>query len=105
MQRLMDRQAIPKNRLRYFAEADYNPGKSKESRAALFLRNAGSEAEMYRHGHFALFYLSYLINGADLPMRIQEAFLATAKAPFVSVDQLVKLARKQVRELFLSRSK
>lgn len=40
MQCLIDRKAIPENRLRYFGDPDYNPNNAKASKANLFLRNA-----------------------------------------------------------------
>jgi hypothetical protein len=99
MQSLMDREAIPANRLRYFTDAAYNPGKSTSSRADLFLRNAGTVEEMFRHGHFALLYLSYFVYGADLPTALKEAFFAKAQKYFGTTEQLIQLARQQVREL------
>ena len=103
MQSLMDRKAIPANRVRYFAAPDYNPSNSKASRADLFLRNARTVAAMYRHGHF-LPYLRYFVYGADLPDAVKEAFLAKAQDHFVTMEQLVQLARCHVRNLRPARS-
>lgn len=99
MHSLMRRKAIPESRLRYFLDPEYNPAKSKYSRADLFLRNAGSVEEMYRHGQFALLYLSYFVFGADLPIATKDAFFAKAQDHWIKTDDLVQLARKQVREL------
>jgi hypothetical protein len=83
MHSLMKREAIPQSRLLYFADADYNPGKSKAPRADLFLRNAGTVEEMYRHPHL-LPYLPYFVYGADLPPALKDAFLAKAKDYWVT---------------------
>ena len=49
MESLMNRKAIPESRWLYFTDADYKPGKSKASRADLFLRNARTVEQMHRH--------------------------------------------------------
>jgi hypothetical protein len=96
MQHLIDREAIPKSRLRYFVDPEYNPRNPKASRAELFLRNARTVEEMYRHPHFAP-YLRYFVYGADLPLKIKEAFFAKAQDHYVTREQLVQLARHLVR--------
>jgi hypothetical protein len=55
--------------------------------------------QMYRHGQFAVLSLSYFVYRADLPVDLKEAFYAKAQDHFVTTEQLVQLARKQVRDL------
>jgi hypothetical protein len=98
MRSLMAREAIPPTRIGYFTDPDYNPSKSKSSRADLFLQNAGTLEEMFQHGHF-LPYLYYFIYGADLPATIRDVFFAKAQDIFVEANQLIQLARSQAREL------
>src|SRR5437773_325105 len=66
---LFERGAIPKSRLRYFADPEYNAGNSRSSRRELFLRNSHTDDAMYAHPHFWK-HLLYFINGADLPMNV-----------------------------------
>ncbi len=101
MEKLMARKVIPENRLRYFVDPEYNISNPKASKADLFLRNAGTKATMYRHGEFAVSYLRYFIFGADLPLKIKEAFFALSQQSFRDWDALIKLARKQAREASL----
>jgi len=103
MQSLLDRNAIPENRLRYFADPEYNPGRSKSSLREIFLRNAGTTKEMYRHPHFAMYYLNYFVYGADLPLAVKEAFFAKTQEHFVTRSQLVEFARHLVRSYNLVR--
>lgn len=98
MYSLLNRGAIPQTRLRYFEDPAFNPGKSKESRAGIFLGNAKTHEAMYRHGHF-LPYLRYFVYGADLPTDIKETFFAKVQYHFVTTQELVKLARDQARNL------
>jgi hypothetical protein len=49
--------------------------------------------------HFALNYLSYFVFGADLPTALKEAFFEKAQQYFGTTEQLIQLARQQVREL------
>jgi hypothetical protein len=102
MQCLIDRKAIPENRLRYFGDPDYNPNNAKASKANLFLRNAKTLEQMYRHPNFVR-YLKYFVYGADLPPAIKEAFFAKAQEHFVTSEELVQLARSLVRNFYLIR--
>ena len=100
MRRLVDRKAIPQNRLRYFFDPEYNPKNRKASRADLFIRNAGGVEEMYRHPNFA-HHLSYFVYGADLPAAVKEAFLARAQEHFVTSRELDQFACHLVRSFRL----
>ena len=101
-QSLMGRRAIPESRLRYFADPEYNPGRSKSSLKDIFLRNAGTTEKMYRHPHFAP-YLHYFVYGAGLPPAIKDAFFAKTQDHFVTQAQLVQFASHLVRSSSLAR--
>jgi hypothetical protein len=101
---LLNRGAIPKIRLRYFTDADYNPGPGNRSRHAYFRQNAGSDEAVFRHGHF-LPFLRYFVYGAELPDPVKEAFLKRAQDPWIKEEDLVNLARTQVRELLQTPSR
>lgn len=73
MQSLIAHKVIPECRLRYFVDPEYNVSNSKSSKHSLFLRNARTDAEMYRHPHF-LPYLRYFIFGANLQTPSRRSF-------------------------------
>ena len=70
---LMERDAIPEPRKRYFLDPDYHPGGRGKSRMQLFERNGTSGKDILRHPHF-LPYLWYFIYGANLSQEIISAF-------------------------------
>ena len=74
---LMERHAIPEQRLRYFTDKTYNPSNTCASKRELFLRNAHTDDAMYEHPHFWK-YLLYFINGADLPRPVIDQFAELA---------------------------
>jgi hypothetical protein len=95
---LMERHAIPEQRLRYFADKDYNPSNTRASKRELFLRNAHTNDAMYEHPHFWK-YLLYFINGTDLPRPIIEQFSEIAADEMRDHDALSKFSRKATRGL------
>ncbi|HLF63115.1 MAG TPA: hypothetical protein VI603_05170 [Saprospiraceae bacterium] len=70
---LIERNAIPYNRIQYFTDSAYNLGRGKSSRQEIFERNGTEGTDIYAHPHF-LDYLNYFINGADLPADIKSKF-------------------------------
>jgi hypothetical protein len=98
VENLLDREAIPEYRLRYFVDPEYNIGNTKASLREMFLRNSGSDGEMYRHPHF-LKYLRYFVFGADLPRNTKEAFAAKFDESDGDRRELVQFARGQFRAL------
>jgi hypothetical protein len=70
---LLEREAIPEPRRRYFSDPEYHVGGRGSSRRDLFLQRVNDRDAMMRHGHF-LKYLHYFIYGAALPDRIANAF-------------------------------
>ncbi len=95
---LVERHAIPEQRLRYFADETYNPSNNRASKRELFLRNAHTDDAMYEHPHFWK-YLLYFINGADLPRPIIDQFAEIAADEMRDHDVLSKLSRKATRGL------
>jgi hypothetical protein len=95
---LLDRNAIPEQRLRYFADKRYNASDTRASKRERFLRNAHTEDAMHEHPHFWK-YLFYFINGADLPRPVIEQFAEIAGEQMRDYDALSKFARKATRTL------
>jgi hypothetical protein len=69
---LLKRKAIPKIRLAYFTDPEYNVG-SKRSRRAIFEGNGCHGEEILGHGNF-LKFLKYFIHGPDLPATTLKGF-------------------------------
>lgn len=63
---LRGRDALPAHRLRWFTDAEFNPGGRGKSREDQWRRNGTSGREVLRHPHF-LAYFAYFICGPDLP--------------------------------------
>lgn len=84
---LLERHAVPEQRIRYFTDPEYNAGGRGRSRKEGFERNGTRGAEMLRHTHF-LKFLRYFIHGADLPSSILTAFKQAAEdcGPITSGD-------------------
>lgn len=82
-QSLSQREAIPKQRVDWFCNENFNFGRLKGSRKDNFLRNAHSEEEMYRDSDF-LEVLRYFIFGANLPKDIKVDFIEFYKRKGVS---------------------
>lgn len=98
--RLLERKAMPEQRLRYFTDPEYNPGGRGSSRKDGFERNGTSGAALFRHPHF-LRFLRYFIHGAELPSPILTAFAKAVEdcGPITSGDiaPLSAAARQLVR--------
>jgi len=73
MTMLLKRNAIPQNRLRYFTDADCNPGGRGKSRKNIFERNGTQGQAILEHPHF-LEYLHYFLYGAALPVSALREF-------------------------------
>lgn len=66
MESLLNRRAIPDQRLSYFLDPEFNIGGSGKSRSDVFERNGTRGEDIFRHPHF-LNYLQYFLFGAQLP--------------------------------------
>lgn len=104
---LSARDAVPQERIRYWNDSDYNPGRIKASRKGLFERNSCTGDDIYTHPHF-LKHLRYFLFGADLPDAVILAFEEGVADPtWISssdVPAIGKLARDLTRRHGLDRS-
>jgi hypothetical protein len=69
-QSLLDRNAIPKVRIKYFTQPEYNLPTSRKSRQQVFEHNGKSGSRIFEDPAF-LKYLRYFIYGADLPWELK----------------------------------
>jgi hypothetical protein len=76
---IIAREAIPKNRLKYFIDRDYQHSGTKLSRKEVFESNGTKGKKIFRHPHF-IKYIDYFINGAKVTPNVYEF----AKSIFVS---------------------
>lgn len=70
MQSLLDRNVIPKNRIKYFTLPEYNLPSLRKSRQQLFEHNGKSGSRIFEDPAF-LKYLQYFIYGAELPWELK----------------------------------
>lgn len=70
MQSLLDRSAIPKSRIKYFTQPEYNLPTSRRSHQQVFEHNGKSGSRIFEDPAF-LKYLKYFIYGADLPWELK----------------------------------
>lgn len=104
MRSLLKRKAIPKIRIRYFIDADYNTSSNK-SHKEIFEMNGTSGNDIYKHPHFWPF-LHYFIYGPDLPEATKEAFLQIVSSEeYISgsdMPGLRKFVRSETRKYGLN---
>jgi hypothetical protein len=100
MRSLLKRKVIPKIRIRYFFDADFNT-RSRKSHKEIFEMNGTSGEDIYKHPHFWPF-LHYFIFGPDLPKEIKEAFLQIiGSEEYISGSDMAglrKFVRSQTRK-------
>ena len=98
---LSERDAVPPQRLSYWNDPAYQPGRMKGSRKQLFERHNDDAEEIYTHPHF-IKHLHYILFGADLPEPVMRSFEAEVGNPeWVSYGDaldLGKFARSLVRK-------
>lgn len=70
MHSLLDRQVIPKVRIKYFTQAEYNLPNARKSRQQVFEYNGKSGSRIFEDPAF-LKYLKYFIYGAELPWELK----------------------------------
>lgn len=102
---LLQRKAIPAQRLRYFDDPQLNGG--KKSRMQVFEGNGTSGAAIFAHGNF-LPHFRYFVHGAALPehIKVEIAELVGDPANFTGGDleSICKLARQLARSSGLGAS-
>ena len=77
MYSLLDREAIPIHRIRWFTDPEYDPGGRGSSRERIFERNGTSGESIFRHGNF-LKHLRYFLFGPALPSDLMDRFTRAA---------------------------
>jgi hypothetical protein len=104
---LLDRNAIPEIRLRYFTDPDCNPGGRGKSRQDIFEKNGTSGDEILEHPNF-LGYLDYFVFGPKLPIGVIQQFREMARfsghLTVGDVNDLMPGARAAVRSAQLDPS-
>lgn len=99
---LLDRSAIPAERLAYFTDPGCLDG--KRSRLDIFEGNGTRGNEVFEHPNF-LKYLRYFVHGSQLPLKVQQAMREAVgdSKNFTSGDlePLRVLARRLVRQYAL----
>lgn len=73
MRSLIERNAIPEHRARYFVDPEFNIGGRGKSKKEVFERNGRTGSDIYTHVHF-LKFLKYFIFGPNLPKSIIISF-------------------------------
>jgi hypothetical protein len=99
---LLERDAIPDVRIRYFDDPKLNVGGHGKSRHAIFVGNGCRGDDVFRSPHFFK-YLRYFVLGPDLPADVIAGFrdvvIADAGTSGMVLDQLRAYARAQMRHL------
>ena len=104
---LCNRDAIQKERLRYWNDPEYNAGsRQRTSHQGIFEQKGCRGEEIYTHPHF-LKYLRYFLFGADLPDEVIEAFMAKLEKKNINAEsfssddypEVWKIARKAARQV------
>lgn len=75
---LLRRRGFPEVRLRYFTDADRNPGGRGKSRKDVFEKNGTFGSEILAHPHF-MKYLEYFVCGPNLPASAIAEFKEAAR--------------------------
>jgi hypothetical protein len=95
---LLQRDAIPEIRIKYFNDPRFNVGGKGKSHRQIFEKNGTRGDAIFRHAHF-LKYLQYFVYGPDLPHGVSAAFeKRIAECGFVTSSDLVPLG-KYTRQL------
>lgn len=71
---LLDRKAIPEQRIRFFTDKDFQFGGTKKSRKEVFESNGTKGQEIFKHPHF-IKYLKYFVEGANLNLHLTKSIL------------------------------
>lgn len=98
LRRLEARAAIPAIRLRYFTDAELNPG-IRKSRQQVFIDNGCDTREkLLTSGNFFR-HLDYFVRGPRVPARLVARFKDHAATPFPEFENLRRAVRAEVRAL------
>ncbi|MXZ56444.1 MAG: hypothetical protein F4077_03710 [Gammaproteobacteria bacterium] len=98
MRSLLRRGAIPRQRMLYWEDPEYNTGGYGKSRREVFERNGTCGEDIYIHIHF-LTYLYYFLFGSTLPNSVIEKFEKQVGNPEWISSSDILLIEKYVRSL------
>jgi hypothetical protein len=100
MRSLLNRNAIPEIRKKYFTDPSLNIKGHGKSRMEVFEGNGTCGEDIFRHGNF-LKYLEYFIKGPDLPpetiSRFRQVICEGGGPYYVELDPLCKFVRAEAR--------
>jgi len=101
MRSLLERNAIPEARKKFFTDPSYNIGGHGLSRLQVFEKNGTRGDDIFRHGNFVK-YLRYFVFGPDLTAPVIQAFQEKVRdcgEPFTSGDVITvaEFARQLTR--------
>ena len=108
---LNERGVVPKQRMHYWRNPDYNTSNPRRSHKSVFEKNGCTGHDIYTHLHF-LPYLRYFLFGADLPDAVVAQFETKLEELSGNPDEvtsgdyepLSKRARSLVRQHRLDRT-
>lgn len=87
---LLERKAIPLNRLKFFIDRKYQHGRSKLSRKEVFESNGTKGKAILKHPHF-IKYLDYFVNGANVSQDIYDVAEASIESNQSQDDSILKI--------------
>ncbi|TAJ14054.1 hypothetical protein DMA11_06790 [Marinilabiliaceae bacterium JC017] len=87
---IIAREAIPKNRLKYFIDREYQHGRTKMTRKEVFESNGTKGKKMFRHPHF-IKYVDYFINGAKISLNVYEVAKSIADSQSFQDEAIQKI--------------
>jgi hypothetical protein len=106
MESLLERDAIPHVRLRFFTDPEFNIG-TKRSRLEVFENHGLHDSAVFEHPHFAA-YLKYFVEGPDLSRATMLEFCRIINEEILTsgmlFTRLQKFVRAEVRRLRLDPS-
>lgn len=94
---LVNENLIPRIRIEYFVNPQYNSGSRNKSRKEVFEKNGSSGDDMLKHLHFLQFF-EYFVFGPNLPGSVISSFKEAVEncGPITSGDVLI--LKKFVKE-------
>ena len=103
---LLGRSAVPSQRIKYLTDPEMFIGGYGKSRKDVFERNGIVGREIFHHPDF-MKYLTYFMNGPDLPEETIDGFCRIIEEDRGTsgevLDQIMAYVRKEIRERHLSK--
>lgn len=87
---LLERNAIPEDRIKYFTDENYQTGRTTKSRFEVFRSKRQSDDEILRDPNF-IKYLRFFINGADISEVIEKEAIRIFENPIYHDDAIQEL--------------